>query len=381
MAVIKGRPSSRALTVPVMAIILLSLSLAILTVPTAAAGPALDIAAPTNGLVTGTSSLSVTGTTDGTNVTVNGAKATLAAGEFSHQVQLTEGPNTILVVAEDVSGNTSTSSVSVLLDTVPPAFSVIEPVVVSTYDPVPTLEANRSIIDVSGVVEKGTSVSANGVQATISGYGYLAQVPMDANVTSIVVTATDAAGNIATITIPVIFDDQLELNATLVDEYWEKKDKRYLTYYDRTEVKGTTDPGNNVTINGVPIEIEDDGSFKIEVMLDVGRENIVIEARDGAGNNMTVQYEIERLEWTPFVVPVELAVILLIIGLLLGSFGGMVLGRHRERKAQDKKKQEALRKVGKAPPTSKEIARAQTDERRRRKELEMRKKQAPPKAG
>jgi hypothetical protein len=364
-----------------MALLMLSLSLALFSAPASAAGPSLDITAPSDGLVTRTSTISVTGTTDGTNVTVNGAKASLIADNFTHQVQLAEGPNTILVVAEDASGNTTTRAVSVVLDTVLPAFSVMGPVLVPPNGPVPTLETNLTMVDVTGVVEKGTTISANGVQATITGYGYLAQVPLDANVTSIVVTATDPAGNTASTTVPVIFDDQIDLNATLVDEYWDKEEKRYLTYYDRTEVKGTTDPGNNVTINGIPVELEDDGSFKTEVLLDVGREFIVIEARDRAGNNMTVQYEIERLEWTPFVVPVELAVILLIIGLVLGSYGGMVLGRHRERKAQQKKRMEALRKAGKAPPTRKDIARAQTDERRRRKEMEKGKAPPPKKTG
>jgi hypothetical protein len=357
------------------------LTLSCLIMPASALGPSLEISSPSSGHVTKASSIDVKGTTNGTSVTVNGVQATLSDSNFTVMTDLNEGANSIMVEASDGGGNRTTKAISVVRDTVPPALSVMEPVMVPGPDPAPVLETGLTTMNVTGIVEKGGTVKVNNIPAIVTGIIYEAQVHIDANTTLLDVTATDKAGNSATVTIPVVFDDELQLNATLDDEYWEKKDKRYLTYYDRTTVIGRADPGTNVTIDHVPIEIEADGSFKVEVLIDEGIQDIVVEAWDGAGNNRTVHIEIERLEWEPFAVPVELAVGLLILGLVLGASGGMVIGRHRERKVRAQREQEALRKAGKGPPTPKEVARAQTDERMRRKELERRQAEARAKEG
>ena len=102
-----------------------SVSFTIDTIP-----PVLNVISPADGLITNDPSLVVSGTTnDATSstvrVTVNGESATVVSGSFSHTITLTEGTNTITVVATDLAGKTTTVTRTVTLDTVAPVISSI----------------------------------------------------------------------------------------------------------------------------------------------------------------------------------------------------------------------------------------------------------------
>lgn len=76
--------------------------------------PTLNITSPAEGLITAASTVTVAGTTNDitsspTTVKVNGTSVTVAAnGSFSTTVTLTEGENTITIVATDAAGKTTT---------------------------------------------------------------------------------------------------------------------------------------------------------------------------------------------------------------------------------------------------------------------------------
>ena len=61
------------------------------------------------------------------SVTVNGAAATLAGASFTASITLSEGENTLSVVALDELGHQSTNELTVTLDTSGPVITVIEP--------------------------------------------------------------------------------------------------------------------------------------------------------------------------------------------------------------------------------------------------------------
>lgn len=88
--------------------------------------PTLNVTSPADGLVTNNATLTVSGTTnDATSspvtLTVNGKAVTVAAnGSFSTNVQLTEGSNTITIVATDSAGKSTTVTRVVTLDTAAP---------------------------------------------------------------------------------------------------------------------------------------------------------------------------------------------------------------------------------------------------------------------
>ena len=97
--------------------------------------PVLTVTAPAEGATTTEDSIAVSGTyTDETLVTVgaNGILFPLDPGTFSGKAGVVEGPNTIVVVATDAAGNTSTVSRSVTRTTVgeeepPPDPSTVAP--------------------------------------------------------------------------------------------------------------------------------------------------------------------------------------------------------------------------------------------------------------
>lgn len=104
--------------------------------------PAVTVTAPVNNDTTEASAVTVTGTVaDSSSVllTVNGDTVPLVAGAFSHMVPLLVGSNTVLVIATDAFGNTTTVSRAVVRtqpgSTLPPDPSTVA----SALDPtVPT---------------------------------------------------------------------------------------------------------------------------------------------------------------------------------------------------------------------------------------------------
>ena len=103
-----------------------SVTFSIDTVP-----PTLSVSAPANNLVTNVSSVTVSGTTNDTTsspvtLTVNGKSVTVnSSGAFSTTVSLSEGTNTITVIAVDSAGKKTTVTRTVTLDTVAPTFSAV----------------------------------------------------------------------------------------------------------------------------------------------------------------------------------------------------------------------------------------------------------------
>ena len=93
--------------------------------------PTLNVTSPAEGLVTNQSSLTVTGTTNDVTskpvtVTVNGASVTVNSdGSWSKTITLTNGNNTITIVATDRAGKTTTVTRTVKLDTGAPVIKSI----------------------------------------------------------------------------------------------------------------------------------------------------------------------------------------------------------------------------------------------------------------
>ena len=93
--------------------------------------PTLTLSNPTDGLVTNNKSLTVSGTTNDVTsspvtVKVNGTAVTVSStGAFSTTVTLTEGSNTITVVATDTAGKSSTVTRTVTLDTKAPTIKSV----------------------------------------------------------------------------------------------------------------------------------------------------------------------------------------------------------------------------------------------------------------
>lgn len=97
------------------------------------AAPTLNVTSPTNNLITNQNKVTVTGTAAAgsdavtlAEVTVNGEAASVGGdGAFSKEVSLTEGDNTITVIAKDSLGKTTTVTRKVTLDTKAPVITEV----------------------------------------------------------------------------------------------------------------------------------------------------------------------------------------------------------------------------------------------------------------
>lgn len=320
--------------------LLLSLLLAVpaigIPVAAAGAGPALMISYPTDGVLTKATTITVNGTTNGTSVTVNGQPAALGSGTYTTQVQLAEGANTILVEARDSGGNATSKAVTVVRDTTVPVLVITSPI--GPY------ETNNRTLHVDGTVEPGCSVTVNGTAATVTSDRFSATITIDNKTQTVTARATDKAGNVGTSSVQIIYDVMVNLSIRtdfdgIILNETDSKDDIEAPFASFT-ILGKTDPGASAAVNGEQVAIHPNGTFAQTVKLKKGKNNITVTVTDKAGNSKTQYVNVKRLDWTwePYVVPMELAVGFLILGLIIGSIGGHFHGRKKERDVQAKKR-------------------------------------------
>jgi glycosidase/endonuclease/exonuclease/phosphatase family metal-dependent hydrolase len=174
-----------------------------ITVSPAGSGPS-DTTAPviTLGSVadsTYASSIAVSGTVNEANATVkvNGATVALSAGAFSTTVNLAVGSNTITVTATDTANNTSTVSRSVTRNAVAPPPDTTAPVI--TLNALPATTTASSITVSGSIDDMSAALKVNGTAIPVTSIGtYSTSVALTLGANTITVTATDAAGNVAT---------------------------------------------------------------------------------------------------------------------------------------------------------------------------------------
>ena len=165
---------------------------------TRGAAPTVAITSPAPGSIVGTATVTVTGShTDATSVDVSGVAATITGGTWAAAVPLTPGSNTLTATATNAFGQAQ-AQVSLTLDADAPVLQITAP----TDDTALT----ASTVVVSGTVADATAttVTVNGVNATVTGGTFSAAVPLTLGSNTLTATATDAAGNVATDAVTVL---------------------------------------------------------------------------------------------------------------------------------------------------------------------------------
>jgi len=172
--------------------------------------PAIAITAPVNGLFLNAATVTVTGNSDDptARITVtstplgrgDGIAATITGLTFSAAaVPLAEGSNTITVTAVDPAGNQTLATVSVTLDTSLPVVTISAPVNGSFI--------NNKNVTVSGTIsEQLAALTANGQSVTPAGLAFSTTVTLKEGANSILLEATDRAGNRGTASLTVTLD-------------------------------------------------------------------------------------------------------------------------------------------------------------------------------
>jgi hypothetical protein len=154
--------------------------------------PAVTIASPATGATLGASPAAIAGSVSETlsglaTVTCNGITATLSGAEFACSVPLTDGPNTVAVVATDVAGNTGSATLSLSLQPAP---------VITITSPAPGSVINAAVLLVRGTVVAApgvaVGVNVNGVPASINDTLWAAEIQLKTGAQTIEALAVTA---------------------------------------------------------------------------------------------------------------------------------------------------------------------------------------------
>lgn len=234
--------------------------------------PTLTVTSPEDGLITREDFVSVEGEAEeGAQVFVNG-KGGQPLGVFQETVHLEEGDNTIVVLARDRAGNTARVERHVTKDTTIPFIDITEPAGGHGF-------TNDSQYTIRGRTEPSSRIQGAGVsaQADLDGVFALA-VNLTQDETVVVLQVWDRINNSNSTAVTISHD---ATPPTLI-LYAPADGSTYQV--GAAEIVGTTDFGALLTINGAPVQVAVDGSFRWVVPLEEGTNVVVVRAKDKAGN-------------------------------------------------------------------------------------------------
>jgi len=311
---------------------------------------------PVNGTPTNMKNLTLKGSTEpgaflratwdlvvgsGNNTTVIHRNATAVAdqkGSFVLMLELNEGVNNITLFAKDTLNNTRYMNLTYKLDSVPPVLVITSPKPNPYY-------TNKNGVNIKGYTEAGARVFLNGQELQLYDLQFTIRVEIFDGVNNFTVKAVDPAGNEVTMVLTVVVDKKPpDLNITMPRD---PVTKTYDAYYT---VTGNTENGSTVFINGVAYTVGPGGGFRAKRSLAFGRNDLVITAKDRAGNPTTVERTIIREKPPPsmimtyigYLIPLLiLAVIICIV--LFYMYGTGRLQGLRDRMGQRKESKEKER--------------------------------------
>ncbi|HEV7744529.1 MAG TPA: hypothetical protein VGO56_06010 [Pyrinomonadaceae bacterium] len=240
--------------------------------------PVVTIQQPVEGALTNATQVTVSGTfsdASQTTITVNGISAALNGNSFSVSVPLTEGANSLLLVATDAAGNHADVTRHVVRDTTAPTVAIAQPL--------PNTITNGSQIIVSGSFNGATSVQINNVNATLAGNTFSATVPLSEGGNVLTVVATDAAGNHSEATRGVI-RDSTSPTLTVTQPAPAATIASLQTNVTGTFADATV---TTIVVNNIQATLSGN-TFTASVPLTQGSNTLLVAAVDAAGNRTEV---------------------------------------------------------------------------------------------
>jgi hypothetical protein len=256
--------------------------------------PIVTLTKPAPGQITNQPQVQVAGiATDDSGIatlTVAGQTvAPAAGGQFSTQVPVSDGANSIEVDAFDLAGNEQTVVVTVNRFSVP---------AVAITSPADLSYVSATTVTVSGTVSAAVTVSVNGVGAAVSGSTFIATgVPLAEGGNSLTATATDARGHVGLATINVVRDltpphvaiYTPAAGATVADTAVA------VSGLVNDIVAGTVNAGNvQVTVNGVPAVVANRSFLAAPVPLQPGANVLTAVAVDASGNQAQTSVTVQQ---------------------------------------------------------------------------------------
>ena len=192
---------------------------------------------------------------------------------YTSPIQVPDGTITIAYYARDTSGNQEDANTLALkVKTTAPQIAVTAPIEGAVV--------SSASLMVTGRTEAGSSVTVNGVAATVQPTGdFSASVNLAEGANAVQVTATDVAGNIGQSRVNVTLDTKPPVLTITEPKIYSTVMTQQIT------VSGKTEAGATVTVAGSPVSVGADGSFSVKYMFTKEGLNVIdITATDPAGN-------------------------------------------------------------------------------------------------
>jgi len=262
------------------------------------------------------------------SVLVNGETVTLLDGTFLARVELVEGRNEVSVSAEDVAENGNTTILIIVRDIEIPGYSVelslqdmdlIEHGI-TYYSPSPEVRLDIRAVE-PVIVEFDGQVY--GPQDEIS-----VVLLLDEGHNDIAIEVRDRAGNLAVPYETVVIVDTLPPSLTGIRPITGTKTKE-----ESFILNGWTEPGAQLTINGIRYSVSSDGSFveRFEVGMGVNEFTIIVTDLVGNSNNVTIEVIGEEPDEVFLVSAVQYGLVLMLAAGAIFVIGAKVL-RSRQKK-------------------------------------------------
>jgi hypothetical protein len=264
--------------------------------------PLLQIDSPPDGATVPSSPVTVSGTaTDALSgiksVECNGTAATVAGSNFTCDVPIVAGDNTILVEARDAAGNVATASRTVRLeaggDTTPPVIHITSPGGGSfVFQGRPPIDLTYS--DAGGVDLATLALTANGAplgadcELTATGGSCTPFSPLPEGSVTIGASIKDVAGNVGSTGVTFTID------SVPVEVHIDSPETGLITRDTEAAVQGTVGAGvTGVDVNGVAASLSGP-SFSATVPLRQGTNMLVAVARKANGKTGTHSVDVTQ---------------------------------------------------------------------------------------
>jgi hypothetical protein len=187
-----------------------------------------------------------------------------------------EGTHTLTYYATDRLGSRSeVHTMTIAVDSVAPVIALTSPRDGETL--------NSTSFVVQGTVDVGSTIQVNGQNATVDETGaFVAPVTIQGTSATVVVDATDVAGNTSHRTVSVSVDKTPPTLTVSQPVNFQKIQHLPLI------VQGKTEAGSSITVQGIAATVLADGSFEFSIAsVTDGPLTISVIARDAAGNATT----------------------------------------------------------------------------------------------
>ncbi len=206
-------------------------------------------------------------------VKINGSPVEISEkGEFEAVFEeLPDGPQTITITAEDMSGNVTTVTINIIVNT--------KPLLLKVDLPQPFV-TNKPELEIQGQTEPGVVIGVmggEGAEPIIADENgkFTTKVKLNEGQNRVIIQAADDIGREAVVMLLVILDTTPpQINCEVPQLVSEAS----LT------LKGTTEKEAKVVVNGTEAQVDDKGNFQATLTLKPGLNPVKIVATDMAGN-------------------------------------------------------------------------------------------------